>query len=215
MRIILFIISVFFIASCSNQVESTNTPDQKVVSNPETLSSRILFVWKNSWNWAYYNIIISCTDDWIQWINEIPETEIVEIILMENCKKQKISKNILDVLTSKKFYYVYWDFYFQWDQLDHSIYRLDDEEAKKIGNAQWKIQALEGVSLKQAKIIRNTKNTIREAFEPTWNRNFYTEEEAKKCDTYWKWSEFIQDEKIWRRYADKVLKCYRELPPLL
>ena len=96
-----------------------------------------------------------------------------------------------------------------------AIYRLDDEEAKKIGNAQWKIQALEGVSLKQAKIIRNTKNTIREAFEPTWNRNFYTEEEAKKCDTYWKWSEFIQDEKIWRRYADKVLKCYRELPPLL
>lgn len=215
MKIILFIISVLFIASCGYQTEPINTSNQEVVSYNETLSSRILFVWKNSWNGAYYNIIVSCNDSWIQWITEIPETETVEIILMENCKKQKIPPEVIDVLTNKKFYYVYWDFYFQWEHPDNPIYSLNNEEAKKIGKAPWKIQALEGIALEQAKIIRNTKNTIREAFEPTWNRNFYTEDESKKCDIYWKWSELIQDEKIWRWYADKVLKCYRELPPLL
>ncbi len=209
--IILFL--VFFLTSCSQCIESTQSP--VIHEEEEFLFSRILFVWKNPSNAASYNIIISCKDNPPQWLSDIGENETVDIILMDNCKKQKIPKEVLDALTSKKFYYVYWDFYFRGDDPSHRIYQLDNNEATKIGKAPWKIQAIEGVSREQAKIIRNTKNTTREAFEPTWNRDFYTDEEANKCDIYWKWSENIQDEKIWKWYSTKVLKCYRDLPPLM
>ncbi len=208
MKYILFLLIICFSGCSISHPNDGNISENEWVSN-------VVFVWKNSWNWAIYNIIISCKDmNPPQWLHDISENETVEIILMENCKNQKIPKEILDTLTSKKFYYVYWDFYFQGNQIDNKIYKLDNEEAMKIWQAPWKIQAIEWISHEQAKIIRNTNNPIREAFEPTGNRNFYTEEDAKICDIYWKWSEFMQDEQIWRTYADKVLRCYRDLPPM-
>ncbi len=171
--------------------------------------SIIVFFGNNPINGAWYAINISCAL-WIPYgFESLPEDKSVEIFLQEDCKKMSISKEAINILTKKKFSYVYWDLHYVGSGIDK--YHLSPEEAKKIAEAPWGILAITWFDKNLAWIFRNTKNPFRKWYEPTWTREIYTEEDNKKCNALW--GNALQEwkEKEWKIATEKVLKCYKEV----
>ena len=174
--------------------------------------SNIVFVWPNSTNGAWYYITISCRNGIPYGFEYLPEDKAVEIIFREDCIKNKIPVETLDALTKKKFSYVYWDMYFQ--GRENIVYPLSVIESEKIAKAPWSYIAISGFNKDIGRILRDTKNPIRKWYEPTGNPEIYTTEDKEKCDWLW-WNGLNEwHEEEWRIQSEKVLECYRNLPPL-
>jgi hypothetical protein len=89
-------------------------------------------------------------------------------------------------------------------------YKFSDEEVRLIAEWKWKyLVAPEYLSTEQYKILRNTKNIYRIAFEPTGDINIYTTTDKEKCDALW-WDAITSGNEMKFSIASKkVSDCYR------
>lgn len=218
-RIIILVFLVFFLVSCDNNTENTSPVSGEIIQELQDLKlqPRVIFVWNNPINWAYYNAYFSCTNWSPQGFESIPDDQTVEIILLDDCKTNKIPSEVLDIMTKKKFRYVYLflEFYITNDINDHPTYDISDEEVLKIAKAPWKTLAISWLKKEQYRILRNTPNPVHELFEPTGDTNFYTPEEQEKCNIFWKeLSPFEEDKVKIETVSNKVISCYKSLSPL-
>lgn len=202
---------VYFSSSTISSHETSMEYLKKTLSDLQN-QSNIVFIWPNPWNGAWYSINISCTNGIPYGLEYLPEDKAVEIVLRDDCKNKKIPSNTLEILTNKRFSYVYWDMYFQ--GVENVTYKLTETEAKKIANAPWEYIAITGFDTSIWEILRDTKNAVRKWYDPTGNPEIYTPGDKEKCDSLW-WDGLEEwHEEEWKIQSEKVLECYRNLPPI-
>jgi len=170
----ILLFSVFLLSSCSmeeSKFEENNT--KLIIEEFEELKSqsKVEFMGVNLINGAHYHVYISCKNGVPVAYKNIPDTQTVQISLLNDCKNSRLSAAMFDEITKKKFYYVYWFFEFYLPDYgsnsDISTYSLSDEEVEKIARAPWDILAISGLEKEQYKILRNTHDSYPKVFEPT------------------------------------------------
>ncbi len=185
-----------------------------------TEKSHVVFLWENILNGSLYDIQISCEDSNIYEIDTalkyLNEDQTVQITLLRSCFYKKIDSWLLKIITERNFKYVNWLSFglASSDDSQKSTYEYSVAETQQIGNAHWKTVVLYWMKPEQYKQIRNIKNPYRLWFEPTWNSQYYTLEEQKKCDALWGSQKDFWDDSQFRVHSDMVLQCYRDLPAL-